>query len=344
LKVGADPTVLVSSDYPIAIGQDGNLYYPSGPPGSLKIMRRLPSGETSVLATLPATAKGPLLHINGISAGPHGSLYYTEDSAIRRITAQGEVSTVATVTALVGGPSIPGTDQHPYLRGLAVDPDGVMYVADNGDARVLKITADGKMTTLLQLESPWSPTAVARFGDDLFVLEFLHKDNDVRRDWLPRVRKIASDGKATIIMTVDQMPGARPAGAGFDPKRDAAKDIEGAIQLAQRTNKRVLIVVGDNECGWCCNLAEIFATNEEVAKLLHNGYVVVKVNMNPANENKQVLSRFPKIPGYPHLFVLDQTGIFLESQRTLLLHSGDRHDPAKVISFLKTWEPDALGG
>jgi streptogramin lyase len=209
-KVSASPMVLLSSDYPIAIGQDGNLYYPSGSPGGIRITMMSPSGGTSVLATLPATTSGqPLPHLNGLTAGPEGSLYYTENRAIRRITAQGRISTVATVPALVGGPSIPGTNEHPYLRGLAVDGHGVMYVADNGDARVLKITPDGKVTTLLQLQSPWSPTAVALLGSDVYVLEFLHKDTDVRRDWLPRVRKITADGKSTIIVTVDRMPGAR---------------------------------------------------------------------------------------------------------------------------------------
>lgn len=92
-RVGANPMLLLSSDFPIAIGQDGNLDYPSGPPSGLRIMRMIPSGGTSVLATLPATTSGPLPHINGITAGPDDSLYYTENSAIRRITAQGRVST-----------------------------------------------------------------------------------------------------------------------------------------------------------------------------------------------------------------------------------------------------------
>lgn len=30
LKVGADPTILLSSDWPIALGRDGSLYYQSG--------------------------------------------------------------------------------------------------------------------------------------------------------------------------------------------------------------------------------------------------------------------------------------------------------------------------
>lgn len=210
LRVGVNPTLLIASDFPIAIGRDGNLYYPSGRPGDLRLMRAMPSGGTSVLVTLPLTVKGePLPHLNGITAGPDGSLYYTENSAIRRITAQGRISTVATVRARVSGPSIPATDQHPYLRGLAVDARGVMYVADTGDARLLKITPDGKVSTMLQTQSPWSPTGVTLFGSDVYVLEFLHTGRDVRRDWLPRVRKIAADGKSVIVATVDQMPGAR---------------------------------------------------------------------------------------------------------------------------------------
>lgn len=191
------------------MGRDGNLCYPLGPTGGLQITRMLPSGASSVLAALPATGRGPLPHLNGIAAGSDGSLYYTENDAIRRITAKGEISTVMTVPALVNGPSIPGTGQHPFLRGLALDDRDVMYVADNGDARVLKITPDGKIATLLQSQSPWSPTALAVSGNDLYVLEFLHTARDVRRDWLPRVRKMAADGKETILATVDQMPGAR---------------------------------------------------------------------------------------------------------------------------------------
>jgi DNA-binding beta-propeller fold protein YncE len=209
-KVGANPTLLISTDFPIAIGEEGNLYYPSGRTGGVQIIRAMPSGETTVLARLPLTIMGrPLPHINGITGGSDCSLYYTEDTAIRRITPSGMISTVATVRALAGGPSIPGTNQHPYLRGLAVDVRGVMYVADNGDARVLKITPEGKVTTLVQLQSPWSPTGVALFGSDVYVLEFLHTATDDRRAWLPRVRKITSDGKSTIVATVEQMAGAR---------------------------------------------------------------------------------------------------------------------------------------
>lgn len=210
VRVGTNPTVLLSSDYPIAISEDGNLYYPFGAAGNLRLMKMTASGTTSIVAALPPMVNGrPLPYIGGIIPGPNGSLYYTEDTAIRKVDAQGEVSTVITVHAPVKRPSIPATDQHPYLRGFAVNDRGVMYLADTGDARLLKITSAGNVSTLIQTQSPWSPTAVAVFGSDVYVLEYLHTVRDVRRDWLPRVRKIAANGRSTKVATIDRMTGAR---------------------------------------------------------------------------------------------------------------------------------------
>jgi DNA-binding beta-propeller fold protein YncE len=211
IKVGANPTVLLSSDYPIAIGKDGNLYYPSGAAGNLRLMKMSPAGVSSVVLAFPATASGrPLPHIGGIIGAPDGSLLYTEDGAVRKIDSQGRISIMAAVRAPASPPSIPGMSEHPYLRGLAVTDRGVIYVANTGDAGLLKITSDGKaVTTILRTQSPWSPTSVAVFGNDVYVLEFLHTASDVRRDWSPRIRKIAPNGTSSLIVTLDQMPGAR---------------------------------------------------------------------------------------------------------------------------------------
>ena len=211
-RSGSAPTVILSSDYPIAVGSDGNLHLARpGTGNALWLMRQTPKGEMSEVVKLPATPRGPIEYINGITPGPGGSLYYTEHGAIRRVTPQGQVSTVATVPDSKDAPSIPGmtAELRPMLRGLTVDADGVMYVAATGLGRVLKITPDGKTTTLIQTESPWSPTAVALAGRDVYVLEHLHTEGDDRSVWLPRVRKITPDGKSTIVASVDRMPGAR---------------------------------------------------------------------------------------------------------------------------------------
>lgn len=123
----------------------------------------------------------------------------------------------------------------------------------------------------------------------------------------------------------------------FDPTRDAAKDIADAITLAKKQNRRILLDVGGEWCPWCKKLDEFFITNADAAKILRERYIVVKVNFSPENENEAVLSKYPKIKGYPHLFVLDKTGKLLRSQDTGELETGDHHDPAKVIPFLKKW-------
>lgn len=142
---------------------------------------------------------------------------------------------------------------------------------------------------------------------------------------------------ACLIFT---MAGAQtPNRTKFDPKRDAAKDISNAITLAKNENKRILLDVGGEWCGWCHKLDKLFMADAEIGKVLKKGYVVVKVNFSPENENKEVLSRYPKIVGYPHLFVLDKTGKLTHSQDTGVLETGDHHDPAKVMTFLKKWLP-----
>jgi len=202
VRLGA-PTLLLSSDVPIATGPDGSLYYPSrGAP--LEVIRMRPSGATSVVATLSARAGSPALRdLNGIALGPGGSLYYTENDAIRRIDSDGRVSTVAQNISPSKCASVQGIERRdqPLLRGLAVDGAGTVYVAATGCGSVLKVTAAGDVTTLFQGEGEWSPTGVALFGGAAYVLEFRGAGSDDRRAMVPRVREIAADGKTRIIAT-----------------------------------------------------------------------------------------------------------------------------------------------
>jgi thiol:disulfide interchange protein len=125
----------------------------------------------------------------------------------------------------------------------------------------------------------------------------------------------------------------------FDPSRDASADIDGAIAEARRTGKNVLVDVGGEWCIWCKRLDAFFVENRDVAEYMRQNYVTVKVNYSKENKNEAVLSRYPKVAGYPHLFVLDATGKLLHSQNTGKLEKGKGHDPEKVLAFLKEWAP-----
>jgi hypothetical protein len=98
-------------------------------------------------------------------------------------------------------------DRNPYLRGLAVDARGTVYAAANGCHCVVKITPEGKVETVLKAERPWSPTGVAVFGEEVYVLEYTNslKGPNEGEGWQPRVRKFGRDGKVTTLATHDKM-------------------------------------------------------------------------------------------------------------------------------------------
>ena len=129
----------------------------------------------------------------------------------------------------------------------------------------------------------------------------------------------------------------------FDPAANAQKDIDDAVKLAAMSGKRVLLDVGGEWCKWCHRLDSLFLLNEDLSKYMHENYVVVKVNYSRENENKEVLSKYPKVPGYPHLFILENNGTLLHSQDTGELENGAKtfpyHDQAKVFTLLKKWAP-----
>jgi len=125
----------------------------------------------------------------------------------------------------------------------------------------------------------------------------------------------------------------------FDPSRDAAKDIQAALRQAEASGRRVILDVGGEWCIWCRRLDSLFASHPEIEEYRRAHFVTVKVNWSPENKNEQVLSHYPKVAGYPHLFVLESDGTLLKSQDTGELEKGKGHDPEKVMAFLKKWAP-----
>lgn len=131
--------------------------------------------------------------------------------------------------------------------------------------------------------------------------------------------------------------------AGYDPKRDPAVDLKAAIPEAKASGRRILLEVGGEWCSWCHVLHKLVTTDKEIGDRLHEGFVVVKVNWSPENENTRFLSAYPPIQGYPHLFVLDGDGTYLWSQNTgELENKAGGYDRAKVLAFLKKWSPQPI--
>ncbi len=203
---GRDPRVLLSSDYPIMIGADGALYY-TEPDAAwrLSLVRIEPGGARSVRTRLPkSTAGGSLRWVNGLAPGAGGSILFTDDRGVYRVGSGGEMTTVTENVRVPNCLVPPGQDESeiPYLRGLAEAPDGTLWIAASGCSALLRLSPRGQVEVALRAERPWSPTAVALGPLGVYVLEYLHTPGDDRRVWVPRVRRLGTDGKVETLVSV----------------------------------------------------------------------------------------------------------------------------------------------
>ena len=144
----------------------------------------------------------------GLAVDGGGNLYIADSSngRIRKVTPSGIITTVAGNGASgYSGDGGPATDaQLNFPDGIAVDRTGNLYIADNGNNRIRKVTPGGIITTVagngsFRESGDGGPAAVAQLNSpdslaldgagNLYIADF---DNN-------RVRKISPDG---IIRTV----------------------------------------------------------------------------------------------------------------------------------------------
>ncbi len=203
---GSKPALLAGNDRPIVVGLDKNLYHAAchfG--GPLLVMRVKPDGERFVLADVPADGYTTrMCPVNGIAVTPEGSVYFTEPQSVTKVSKEGTISPVAGPVTVSDCAPVAGVIEgwKPFLRGLAADSSGTVYVAASGCGVVLKIAPGGATSTVLKAESPWSPTAVAISGRDLIVLESVHSTKSSKP--AVRVRKVSADGAVTVVGTLGQ--------------------------------------------------------------------------------------------------------------------------------------------
>ena len=150
---------------------------------------------------------------------------------------------------------------------------------------------------------------------------------------LPSLQIAPAEAPAELVKslgfyTVDQ----------YGDDRNVEADLAATLVRATTEKKRILLQVGGEWCGWCKLLTGFIEKNESVRNSLEQNYLLMKVTYTQKQPNDAFLSKYPKIKGYPHLFVLDAEGNLLHSQDTSSLEQGKGYNEAKVLQFLETWK------
>jgi hypothetical protein len=210
---GVKPAVLYASGgAPFVVNRDGNLYYGSGfpdgddlAPGGLTLTRLAPDEKRTLFSPgLKKTLATLKEAVTGLAVGPDGSLFVACPNAILKVKTDGAATTFAHPVEVKDCDDVFGKYPDspffhaPYIRGLDVTEGETVYAAVTGCRCVVKVSAKGKVETVLKAGKPWTPTGVAVRGKELLVLEYADHDKKPE-NWVPRVRKLGPDGKVTLL-------------------------------------------------------------------------------------------------------------------------------------------------
>lgn len=198
----------------------------------------------------------------GLTLDASGNVYVADRHAIRRVTPEGVVTTLAGSTTAGSFDGIGSAARFDTLMGIDSDASGNLYVADLGNATIRRVTPAGEVTTFAgavgQRDHVDGTGSAARFSQPVEV-----EVDDSGNVWLldyGLLRRITPAGAVTTIagsgFRTGNMPGtgsiARfqfPSGLGFD------KDGNLYVTDEEAGNVRVVKVAGIEDIATASSLA-----------------------------------------------------------------------------------------
>ena len=153
-----------------------------------------------------------------------------------------------------------------------------------------------------------------------------------------------------VLVAVMLVPDALAGGQDFylvsdyDPRRDTAALITDAMERAAAENKRVLLVLGGDWCGWCKVLEDDIDRSEKLVDVLEEHYLIAKVYCDAGSPGIRFKPRKQpqygasyvniRAKAYPHLVILDSDGNRLLSRDMGGLVTKGRYSEKKLLRVL----------
>ena len=236
-----------------------------------KCVASAPAGSTALLAGagtasfnngkgITATFHSP----RGIAVDSSGNIFVADtlNHAIRKVLADGTVTTYTGIGAKGFKDGAPGLAKFWNPTGIAVAADGTMYIADRFNQRIRKVALDGTVTTLAgtapdpgfgDLKAPGDyvegAAGVAKFDEPTGIVLDKNGDLIVADTANNRIRKVSvMDGSVTLLAGtgVPSWEDGPALSACFHGMEGLAYDSAGVLYIADTINQviRVLSVNG----------------------------------------------------------------------------------------------------
>ena len=243
--------------YGVAVDKNANVYVADC--GNNRIRKITPNGNVTTLAGFGvagyADGQGVLTNFNapiGVAVDAIGNVYVADygNHRIRKITPSGNVTTLAGsgIASYADGQGTGASFNYP--SGVAVDASGNIYVGDQQNNRIRKITPNGNVTTLAGF-------GVAGYADGQGVLTNFNAPIGVAVDAIGnvyvadygnhRIRKITPSGNVTTLAGsgykdtsgVGTYSDGSTTSASFNVPSGVAVDGSGNVYVADMWNNRI---------------------------------------------------------------------------------------------------------
>lgn len=249
---------------PVGVARDasGNIYVADTQ--NFTIRKITPSGQVLTLAGLAgvsghadgAGAAARFSGLAGIAVDAAGNVYAIDNSAVRKITPAGEVTTLAGMPGVTGDVDGTGTAarfNRPW--GIAADAAGTVYVADTENYLVRRVSPSGLVDTLAGTRGMrgidngstssatfYGPRGIARDGaGNLYLTDWFGPPAPRMSQGSTFIRRIGADG---TVSTVAGSYGGEMGPAMFQDTFAIAADNSGNVYVAARNTVRRVDAAG----------------------------------------------------------------------------------------------------
>ena len=249
---GNGSTAQFNGPFGIATDTHGNIYVADFV--NQRIRKISPAGVVSTLAgSTPGFTDGSGIsaqfsYPTGVAADGQGNIYVADsfNQRIRKISPAGVVSTLAgSIYGFADGNG--STAQFKYPEGVATDVQGNIYVGDQTNNRIRKITPAGDVSTFAGSTQGFADGngTSAKFYAPLGVATDARGDIYVADSFNQRIRKISPAGE--VITLAGTAAGGFADGSGsaaeFNAPAGVATDAQGnKIYVADTQNNRIRLI------------------------------------------------------------------------------------------------------